>query len=79
MQTGVEDQERVHFCAQVNAAGTGRISSHEMHFAVAVDGDFAEKVYVGHQIYFAESPFAELDQELVTSVSVKGVAVFLVS
>jgi hypothetical protein len=79
MRTGVEDQERVHFCAQINGAGGGRISSHEMHFAVAVDGDFAEKIYIGHQIHFAQSPFAKLDQELVASVSVKGVAFFLVS
>jgi hypothetical protein len=79
MRTGVEDQERVHFCAQVNVAGGSRISSHEMHFAVGVDCDFAEKADVGHQIHFAQSPFAKLDKELVSSVSVKGVAVFLVN
>jgi hypothetical protein len=79
VRTAIEDQEGVHFCAQVNVATGGRISSHEMHSAVGVDGDFAEKVYVGHQIHFAQSPLAKLDQELVASVSVKGVAVFLVS
>ena len=79
MLTGVENQERIHFCAQIDVAAGGRISAYELHPSVGVDRDFAEKVYVRDQIHLAQSPFSKLDQELVSSVSVKCVALFLVA
>ncbi len=77
--TGVQDQERIHFCAQIDVTAGIRIFSGKSHLPLSVDGNFAEEIDVCYQVHLAQSPFTKFDQELVVSISVKVIALVLVS
>src|SRR5260370_26199422 len=77
MLTAIEHYQHVHLRTQIDIASRRRILLFEFQLPLLIDGNSAKEVYVRHQIGLAQSPLAELDQELISRVPIKFVTPLL--
>ena len=52
MLTGIENDQDVHFCAQIDVASGHRVTRLKMHLSCFIDRNLAEEVDVSDQISF---------------------------
>jgi hypothetical protein len=77
MLATIKNDKDIHLGAQIDPRTGRRVILFEMHRAILVDHNLAEKIHVSDEVRFTQSPFAEFNQKLIARVSMEFVALLL--